>query len=252
VADLVAGKMKPTTSFQGVKLRPADPPKYAGGNKYVIKDWLATMVQWLGSEMCVPEQRVGLAQTFLTGGAASLRRAKSAVLQVQGFDIQDWDVFVRTLEQVFGHQDPEQNARDKLDALKQTGSVEDFANKFQSLVAEIVAMPPSEGDLLQKFRNGLKPDVQMVASIDPVTGTRWMNLQKFISFACASDASRAQANKGKQASEKSEQGKSSSSGATYKDKLKGKRPNEPPASQPARKAKAGLEKQKSKHKAKDW
>jgi hypothetical protein len=41
--------MKPGSSFQGVKLRPADPPKYAGGNKDVVKDWLATMVQWLGS-----------------------------------------------------------------------------------------------------------------------------------------------------------------------------------------------------------
>jgi hypothetical protein len=78
-------------------------------------------------------------------------------------------------------------------------------------------MPPSEGDLLQKFRNGLKPDIQMAAGIDPVTGTRWMNLQKFISFACAIDASRAQATKGKQARDKSEQGKSSSSGASYKD-----------------------------------
>jgi hypothetical protein len=130
VADLVAGKMKPATSFQGVKLRPADPPKYAGENEDMIKDWLATMVQWLGSGMCVPEQRVGLAHTFLTGEATSFWRAKSAVLQAQGFDIQDWDVFARTLEQAFGHQDPEQNARDKLDALKQTGSVENFANKF--------------------------------------------------------------------------------------------------------------------------
>jgi hypothetical protein len=183
VAALVAEKKKLATSFQGVKLRPADPPKYAGGNKDVIKDWLATMIQWLGSGMCVPEQRVDLAQTFLTGGAASLWRAKSAVLQAQGFDVHDWDVFARTLEQAFGHSNPEQNARDKLNALKQTGSVEDYAIKFQSLVAEIVLMPPSEGDLLQKFRNGLKPDIQMVASIDPVTGTRWMNLQKFISFA---------------------------------------------------------------------
>jgi hypothetical protein len=146
LADLVAGKMKPATLSQGVKLRPADPPKYAGQNKDVIKDWLATMVQWLGSGMCVPEQRVDLDQTFLTGGAASLWRAKSAVLQAQCFDIQDWDVFARTLEQAFGHQDPEQNARDKLDVLKQTGSMEDYANRFQSLVAEIVAMPPSEGD----------------------------------------------------------------------------------------------------------
>jgi hypothetical protein len=133
VADLVAKKKKLATSFQGVKLRPADPPKYAGGNKDVIKDWLATMVQWLGSGMCVPEQRVGLAQTFLTGGAASLWRAKIAVLQAQSFDIQNWDVFARTLEQAFGYQDPEQNARDKLDVLKQTGSVEDFANRWLKL-----------------------------------------------------------------------------------------------------------------------
>jgi hypothetical protein len=188
----------------------------------------------------------------LTGGAASLWRAKSAALQAQGFDIQDWDVFARTLEQAFGHQDPEQNARDKLDVIKQTGSVEDYANKFQSLVDEIVAMPPSEGDLLQKFRNGLKPDIQMAAGIDPVTGTRWMNLQKFISFACATDASRAQATKGKQASDKSEQGKSSSSRASYKDKLKGKRPNESSHGQPTKKSKTGQEKQKSEQKAKDW
>jgi hypothetical protein len=33
-------------------------------------------------------------------------------------NIQDWDVFARTLEQVFVHQNPEQNARNKLDVLK--------------------------------------------------------------------------------------------------------------------------------------
>jgi hypothetical protein len=86
MAEWVAGKVKPGSSFQGVKLRPADPPKYAGGNKDVVKDWLATMVQWLGSGSCVPEQRVPLAQTFLTGGAASLWRAKSTALQAQGVD----------------------------------------------------------------------------------------------------------------------------------------------------------------------
>jgi hypothetical protein len=63
--------------------------------------------------------------------------------------------------------------------------------------------------------------------------------------------SRAQASKGKQASDKSEQGKSSSSGASYKDKLKGKRPNKPPSGQPAKKAKTGQKKQKSEQKAQD-
>ena len=241
-------------SFQGVKLRPADPPKFSGANKEVVKEWLATAWQWLGSGSCVPTQRVPLAQTFLTGGAATLWRAKSATLQAQGFDILDWDVFARTLETAFGHQDPEQNARDKLDVLKQTHSVEDYANKFQSLVAEITVMPPSEGDLLQKFRNGLKPDMQIAAGIDPVTGSRWMNLQKFISFACAQDASRAQANRGNKTSDKPEQGqKSSGSGASYKEKLKGKRPNESSNGQPPKKPKTSQDKKKqSDQKAKDW
>jgi hypothetical protein len=53
-----------------------------------------------------------------------------------------------------------------------------------------------------------------------------MNSRKFISFACATDAYRASATKGKQVSDKSERGKYSSSRASYKDKLKGKRPNE--------------------------
>jgi hypothetical protein len=43
-----------------------------------------------------------------------------------------------------------------------------------------------------------------------------------------------------------------SSQTSYKDKLKGKRPNEPPSGQPAKKAKTGQEKQKSEQKAKDW
>jgi ligand-binding sensor protein len=96
---------------------------------------------------------------------------------------------------------------------------------------------------LQKFKNGLKRAMQIAAGIDPVKGTRWTNLQKFISFACATDASRAQATKGKQASDKSEQGKSSDSETSYKEKLKGKRPNEPSNSHPTKKSKTGQEKQ---------
>jgi hypothetical protein len=63
-----------------------------------------------------------------------------------------------------------------LNPLKQSHSVEDYANKFQSLVAKITTMPPCEGDLLQRFRNGLKPEMQMTAGIDPSIGSRWMNM----------------------------------------------------------------------------
>jgi hypothetical protein len=63
VLELMTAKGKPGGSGQGVKLRPADLPKFGGG-KEVINDWLATMVQWLGSGNCTQEQKVPLAQTF--------------------------------------------------------------------------------------------------------------------------------------------------------------------------------------------
>jgi hypothetical protein len=53
VLELMTAKGKPGGSFQGVKLRPADPPKFGDG-KEVIKDWLDTMVQWFGSGDCGP------------------------------------------------------------------------------------------------------------------------------------------------------------------------------------------------------
>lgn len=84
----------------------------------------------------------------------------------------DFAVFTETMEAGFCHQDREQIARDKLDALTQTGSAENFAARFQSLVAEITELPPLEGDLTQMFMNGLHFDIQTEAGIDPQTGTR--------------------------------------------------------------------------------
>ena len=75
--------------------------------------------------------------------------------------------------------------------------MEDYASRFQSLVAEIVEMPPSEGDLIQKFRNGLKSEIQVQAGIDPQTGKRWSELNRFIDYACSVDATRSQAMKSK-------------------------------------------------------
>jgi hypothetical protein len=72
-----------------------------------------------------------------------------------------------------------------------------------------------------------------------------MDLQKFISYACATDASRAQANRGNKTSDKSEQGKSSGSGTSYKEKLKGKRLNESSNGQQPKKPKMSQDKQKS-------
>ena len=133
------------SAFQGVKLRPKDPPLFSGEDKQMpIKDWLATVTEWLDTGSCDPDRRVPMAQTFLSKGASSYWRARVQALKSQNVDI-DFAQFAKTLEAGFGHQDPEQNARDKLEALTQTGTVEDYASKFQSLSAEIVTLSRRRG-----------------------------------------------------------------------------------------------------------
>ena len=240
VASLVAvAQAAPAqkSAFQGVKLRPKDPLLFSGEDKKMaVKDWLATVKDWLDTGSCDPDRRVPLAQTFLSNGAASYWRARNQALKDQGVMV-DFALFAKTLESGFGHQDPEQNARDKLEALSQTGSVEDYASRFQSLSAEIVTLPLSEGDKIQRFRNGLKTEMQTAAGIDPMTGKRWMDLGKFIDFACSVDATRAQAGKQKGGADSGGSGKSS---VSYKEKLQNiKRTADSSGGPPVKKGKFG-------------
>ena len=226
--------------YQGVKLHPFNPLPFSGSDRNLpIKNWLASMEDWLKTGRVVNDSKVDMAKTYLTHGASTFWRAKSQVLAAQGVDVNDFAVFAKTMESGFGHQDPEQIARDKLDALTQTGSVEDFAARFQSLVAEITELPPSEGDLIQKFRNGLHPDIQTAAGIDPQTGRRWMDLNRFIEFASSVDATRSQVGKSKGGSG-GHSVQSNKSTVSYKDKVqKGKRGPESSGEPQAKKAKFG-------------
>ena len=265
VANAQAGMPAPAqkSAFQGVKLRPRDPPMFTGEDKrYPVKDWLATVTEWLASGSCEPQKQVGIAQTFLDKGAATYWRARSSALRSQGADTSDFALFAKTLESGFGHQDPEQNARDKLERLTQTGSVEDYSSRFQSLSAEIVTLPLSEGDKIQRFRNGLKAELQTAAGIDPLTGKRWVDLGKFIDYACSVDANRVQAGKQKGGADSGASGGSGKSSVSYKDKLQNnKRAADSQGGPPAKKGKSGHGKgkfnakpkeQDAKQKANDW
>ena len=58
--------------FQGVKLRPYDPPPFSGNdNKLPIRRWLETVEDWLEAGRVEVDCQVGLAKTFLIHGASS-------------------------------------------------------------------------------------------------------------------------------------------------------------------------------------
>jgi hypothetical protein len=178
------------------RLKPNDPPQFSGEDKRTIDAWIKTVKVWLAAGGIFPEYEVAMARTFLVKGAADLLSAKEGELDKQqtadGREFISFAVFEAFLREHFGYQDEEQVARDELDDLKQTGSVEDFARKFQACVARIKALPPSEGDLIQRFRKGLKPEILQHVAVDPATKKRWTALQPFIAFASAYDASRIQ------------------------------------------------------------
>jgi len=178
------------------RLKPNDPPQFSGEDKRTIDGWIKAVKVWLAAGNISPEYEVAMARTFLVKGAAELLSAKEGELDKQhtadGREFISFAVFEAFLREHFGYQDEEQIARDELDDLRQTGSVEDFARKFQACVARIKALPPSEGDLIQRFRKGLKPEILQHVAVDPATKKRWAALHPFIAFASAYDASRIQ------------------------------------------------------------
>jgi hypothetical protein len=198
LADLRANQFR-MRDMGASRLKPNDPPKFSGEDKGVVDDWTAAMRHWLAAGLVAPEHEVLLARTFLVKGAASLFAAREAELPRlttgDGRVYIPYADFESFLKEHFGYQDQEQVARDELDELRQTGSVEDFARKFQACTAKIKSMPMSEGDLIQRFRKGLRPEILQHVAVDPSTQKRWTSLQAFIAFASTYDASRVQVNK---------------------------------------------------------
>jgi len=178
------------------RLKPNDPPQFSGEDKRTIDAWIKSVKVWLAAGNISPGYEVAMARTFLVKGAAELLGAMEGDLDKpntqDGREYIPFPAIEAFLREHFGYQDEEQVARDELDDLKQTGSVEDFARKFQACVARIKALPPSEGDLIQRFRKGLKPEILQHVAVDPATRKRWTALQLFIAFASAYDASRVQ------------------------------------------------------------
>ena len=67
-----------------------------------------------------------------------------------------WKFFSESMVKAYGSKDRERLARVKL---KQEKDVPDFARRFHTLVASVKKLPPSAGELIHRFKAGLKPRV---------------------------------------------------------------------------------------------
>ena len=72
--------------------------------------------------------------------------------------IENWDAFESAVLSEFQSLDLQKSVRDKLDNLKQQGTVTEYVRRCRELALQITDMAPA--DLLHRFIRGLKPEVQ--------------------------------------------------------------------------------------------
>jgi hypothetical protein len=81
---------------------------------------------------------------------------------IPGMDVQkpttENELYIK-LRENFGDIHSVERRREKYESLKQTGSVQDFANKLKHTVLFLDPIPPAY-EILRRFQNGLRPDIR--------------------------------------------------------------------------------------------
>jgi hypothetical protein len=140
------------------------PNRFGGTSKENVDDWIFAIEQYFEISQLPEELKVGHAVSFLQGNAITWWRAQVVLLLResnnfgQADQIISWSECKRKLIAQFKPVNAEKIARDKLRNLVQTSSVLKYINLFNTLCLDIPNLV--EEDRLDKFLNGLKPDVQ--------------------------------------------------------------------------------------------
>lgn len=210
-----------SSSLSSVKLsssvarcKPAEPPKFAGKDQDV-REWLQAMHDYCTVGGCAPESMVPLATTFLSPRVAQHWRMRATSLP----SASEWKTFEAEMIASYGSANPETKAAHKLVRLRQATTVEDYARRFQELVAQIVQMPMSEGDLIRHFMMGLSEEMQIELT-KVAKGKSWDDFNELRSTAIQLDTGLRQARAGKlkdrKGKEKADQGSSSSEAPPFR------------------------------------
>ena len=146
-----------------MKIKANKPEAYDGRRDALqVNTWLYQVQMYLHvSQMNNPQQaidenmKVTVASTLLKGTAANWWFMMVQSVQAPG----TWDEFCAAVRNEFIPQDSVRRARDRLRGLVQKTSVAAYLNLFRNIVIAIPGM--SEGEKLDRFCAGLKPQVRL-------------------------------------------------------------------------------------------
>ena len=131
----------------------------------------------------------GVASGLLTGSA--LREYINNRKDAHGnlIQITQWDSFKDLMRQSYGQHFEEHTVRNKIEALKQTTSVDAYTRAFKNLVAMLVESPMAEIDKVRAYYRGLKPSLQASCNHDPSGAGPFVSLERISQYAASLEIS---------------------------------------------------------------
>lgn len=150
-------------------LKPPKPTFFAGASKEKsgLEDWLFKIQTQFNALHAQPEDqhKINYVASYFTGTALKWWRLNAVTFTQPGVTYQ---AFTQALVTAFAAPNAQQKAREKMDSLRQNGSVAQYTSRFRELLLEIPSMQPAEA--LHRFVTGLKPTVkQHVLIAKPAT-----------------------------------------------------------------------------------
>ena len=130
------------------------PPKFDGTPKMSPREWASHMEDYFKA-IEKPDGWIQFASLLLMGNA-KIWWMRAKYLKVIPAD---WSRFIEMLTHQFAPIDGNRKAREKLNHLRQTKSVQDYIADFTNLMYQIDDM--GEADAFHKFMDGLKPHIQV-------------------------------------------------------------------------------------------
>lgn len=136
-------------------------------------DWIFQAEQYFEYTQTLPHQRLQIVPFFMQGSTLAWYKWMHSNHQLSS-----WDAFTRDLELRFGPP-TFSNHQAALFKLKQTGTVMDYQQQFESLSNRVEGLPPTA--LLNCFISGLKMDIQReIAVLQPKSLPQAIGMAKLL------------------------------------------------------------------------
>jgi len=133
--------------------KPNKPPTYSGKRNESIETWIKQVERYFRLTQIPDDDQVEWAAYYLTDGAASWFEVENERAETSGYSL-SWNKFTDQLRRRFKPINADDNARERLSRLKQTGSVATYSHTFRLIMQDLPDM--HEKDALHYYKKGLK------------------------------------------------------------------------------------------------